>query len=162
VKRRLALDGVFRGNQRVPNWSIYLRSWLEERGVGSVVDMNDKQADCRIRGDVLTFQQIREPNPEYQKAQDELKSCGLIKALAKLLCDNARERVARTPRDLSGYKVSVDVAVIARNGERRNKLRDAKYVAPGNVADPERAQRHVLQNSIGNTVTEMFREGACD
>lgn len=162
VKRKVALDGVFRGNQRVPNWSVYLRSWLEEGGHGSVVDVNDKEAGCRVRGDVLVWQPVREPNPKYQALQDELKTCGVIKALAKYMCENVRERLSKTPNFVSGYKVSVDVAVTARNGQRRTKLTDSKYLTPGDVVDRERAERQVLQKSLGGTITTMFREGACD
>jgi hypothetical protein len=162
TKRKVALDGVFRGNQRVPNWTVYMRSWLEEGGHGSIVDVSDKEARCRIRGDVLTWQPVREPNPEYQQLQDQLKSCGVIKALAKLLCDNVRARLSKTPNFVSGYNVSVDVAMTAQNGQRHTKLSDSKYLTPGNVVDRERAEREVLQNSFGSAITAMFREGACD
>jgi hypothetical protein len=162
AKRKVALDGVYRGNQRVPNWTVYLRSWLEEGGHGSIVDVNDKEARCRIRGDVLALQQVQEPNPEYGSLQDQLKTCGVIKALAKLMCDSVRERLSKTPTHVSGYKVSVDVAVTAQSGQRRTKLRESKHLARGNIVDRERAERVVLQKAFGDTITTMFREGACD
>lgn len=162
AKRKVVLDGVYRGNHPVPNWSVYLRSWLEEGGHASVVDAKDKEANCRVRGDVLAWQPAQEPNPEYQALQDQLKSCGLIKPLAKMLCDNVRERMSKTPPVVSGYKISVDVAVTARNGQRRTKLSDSRYLAPSGKIDPARAEREAVQSAFKDPMTAMFREGACD
>jgi hypothetical protein len=141
---------------------VYLRSWLEEGGHASVVDAKDKEANCRVRGDVLAWQPAQEPNPEYQALQDQLKSCGLIKPLAKMLCDNVRERMSKTPPVVSGYKISVDVAVTARNGQRRTKLSDSRYLAPSGKIDPARAEREAVQSAFKDPMTAMFREGACD
>ena len=161
-RRRVTLDGVFRQKRAVPNWTVYARSWLEEGGHASVVEANDRQASCRVRADVISWQPAREPNPEYAQLQQRLRSCGSVPVLGPTLCSQARDQLRNTPPQLTGYRITLDVAVTGPSGQRQSKLATATHLSATRTADRDLAERQAFQEAFGQTIGPLFRNGACD
>lgn len=160
--RRVALDGVFRQGRAVPTWTVYARSWLEEGGHAAVVEANDRRATCRVRADVISLQPAREPNPEYAALQQRLRSCGSVPVLGATLCSQARDQQRNTPPQLTGYRVTLDVAVTGPSGQRLSKLATATHLSATRTVDRNLAEREALQEAFGQTIGPLFKDGACN
>ena len=131
--RVIAYAGVLWRGRENPTWSAYVKAWITENIGGAVIPASStggvtSKAACAVKVEVLSWDQVRVPNPDFDSVQLQLKACGKRGLFYEQVCSSARQAAASTPRQLMSQKIALNVEVTPTGAPPLSKLQSSTHV----------------------------------
>jgi hypothetical protein len=175
--------GVFQRGRQNAEWSTYIQSWLTEQARRPVVLVETPVPGrpaprngastaapargaakplCEIKVDVMSWERLPVPNPEYGRVEMGMKACGKRGFLFEQTCAAARNAMRTTPRQLMSQKVTFQATVTPEQAPVLAKL-ETSTVIPSASASLGRTELElaVLQEAVGPTLKTLLDAAPC-
>jgi hypothetical protein len=175
--------GVFQRGRQNAEWSTYIQSWLTEQARRPVVLVESpipgrpaprrgtstpapaRQASkplCEIKVDVMSWERLPVPNPEYGRVELGMKACGKRGFLFEQTCTAARNAMRTTPRQLMSQKVTFQATVTPEQAPALAKLETSTVIPPASASlGRTELELEVLQEAVGPTLKTLLDAAPC-
>ncbi len=164
--RVIAYAGVLWRGRENPTWSAYVKAWITENIGGAVIPASStggvtSKAACAVKVEVLSWDQVRVPNPDFDSVQLQLKACGKRGLFYEQVCSSARQAAASTPRQLMSQKIALNVEVTPTGAPPLSKLQSSTHVPRSAQLTRPEIELAVLRAAVGPPLTDLLTRGGC-
>jgi hypothetical protein len=164
----VSFAGVLRNGRPYPIWSTYVQSWLTETAGRAVLPpvagrgATGPRSTCEVKVDVLAWERVSVPNPDYAAVDLQLKACGKRGFLLEQACAAGRRAAANTPRTVQSQKLTINATVTPPAGSPLTKLDTTTHTPPAraNLGRAE-LEMYVLQAAVAPALTELLSRAPC-
>lgn len=164
----VSFAGVLRNGRPFPTWSTYVQSWLTETAGRAVLPpvtgrgATGNRSTCEVKVDVLAWERVSVPNPDYTAVDLQLKACGKRGFLFEQTCAAGRRAAANTPRTVQSQKLTINATVTPPGAAPLTKLGTTTHVPPAraNLGRAE-LEMYVLQAAVAPALTELLSRAPC-
>jgi hypothetical protein len=159
--------GVLSHGRANPLWSTYVQAWLTETAGRAVLPAaagarRGAPTVCAVQVDVLAWERLSVPNPDYDAVALQLKACGRRGFIFEQTCAAGRRAAATTPRTVLSHKVTLNTTVTPPAGPPVTRLETTTHVPPSRrAAGRTEIDMMVLQAAAGPTLQELLNRAAC-
>jgi hypothetical protein len=173
--------GVFQRGRQNPEWSTYIQSWLTDKARRPVIVVEPpslarpdprrgptpapargESASCEVKVDVMSWERLPVPNPDYSKVELGLKACSNRSFVFQQMCSAARNAQRTTPRQVMSQKVTFQATVAPKDGPAMSKLETSTVVPPGSATlGRTELELIVLQEAVGPTLKTLLDTAPC-
>lgn len=177
----LSYAGVYFHGRANPDWSTYVQSWLTEKAGRTVIAAPDPlsrpdprrpvdpprtaaatRASCEVKVEVMSWERVSVPNPNYASVELAMKSCGKRGLIFEQLCQQARRSAANTPRQVLSQKLTLNVSVTPKGSTPLTKLATSTIMPPsGPALGRTELELAVLQAAVGPALKELLDLAPC-
>lgn len=142
-----------------------MQSWLAEKAGRSVVPATQGRGaakTCTVQLDVLAWERLSIPNPDYSSVELQLRACGKRGFLYEQACKAGRSAATTTPRRVLSQKLTINASVTPPTGAAVTRLETTTVVPPsGPALGRAELEMFVLQQAAGPVLTELLSRAPC-
>jgi hypothetical protein len=116
--------------------------------------------------EVLSWDRVAAPNPEYDTVQLQLKACGKRGIVFEQLCKQAQQLSASTPRQVQSQKIALNVTVTPPGAAPLSKLTTTTHLPRSGFTGTAPTQAEIelgsLQAAVAPSLKELLTRGGCE
>lgn len=162
----LSYAGVFSRGRVDPEWSAAIQSWLTEKAGRTIVQSGANRepgaALCEVKVEVLAWERVSVPNPDFDAVQLQLQACGKKNFLLEQTCQAGRAAAKTTPRRVLSQKLTVRTSISPPESPGQAKLQTTTHLPPsGERAGRTELELTVLQAAVGPVLQELLGSTSC-